>query len=154
MVENELYGYCCQAEDSHERVEMQQNSPIYRLTHPSLHHYVWDSRPDIRSASIVLACAQGVMSIIHNLLEFWGCIIFQSFPASERAKYLPTHGILPHLSWTQSCESLVARLCPRPTARLSGQEAAVYSLDQKCEMPRGEGLLYVIVSRVHKPQGL
>ncbi|KAH8879286.1 hypothetical protein GQ53DRAFT_834234 [Thozetella sp. PMI_491] len=87
MDQNDFYGYVGQAENSYDRIISQHKSATYRLTHPSLHYHVWDSRPDTQSAWILIATAKETTQTVRNLLELWACLIFQTLPISERRKY-------------------------------------------------------------------
>jgi len=80
------------------------NNPLYRIKHPSLHYFVWDSRPDHHSVFVVLAYLDDLKPVanterneivlknehqlILNIAELWGALIFQTLPERELCKYM------------------------------------------------------------------
>ena len=81
---NDFFLYVSQSTDLAKRLSDHMN-PLFRIKHPSLHYYVWDSRPGNLSAFVVLAYLDeptkfsiGNDQLKMNLVELWGALIFQT----------------------------------------------------------------------------
>lgn len=76
---------------------------IFKTKHPSLHYYVWDSRPGNLSAFVILAYLDDIRptntsigtkfmgtdnQLQINIAELWAALIFQTLPEHELKKYM------------------------------------------------------------------
>jgi hypothetical protein len=101
--ENDFFLYFGQSTDLAKRLSDHMN-PLFRIKHPSLHYYVWDSRPGNLSAFVILAYLDdigpantsiGTKLVIGtddqlkiNIAELWAALIFQTLPERELSKYM------------------------------------------------------------------
>jgi hypothetical protein len=99
--EDDFFLYVGQSRNLAKRLSDHMN-PLFRIKHPSLHYYAWDSRPRNMSAFVILAYldeptnfSTGTGLVIGkddqlkmNIVELWGALIFQTLSERELSKYI------------------------------------------------------------------
>lgn len=87
------YLYVGQSGNIQERIR-RHNDPWNRARHPSLHYHLWDSKPGMNSAFVILGNTENLPQLQLNLLESWCSLIFQTLPRTDLRTYLPKGTVL------------------------------------------------------------
>jgi len=82
------YLYVGQSGNIQERIR-RHNDPWNRARHPSLRYHLWDSKPGMNSAFVILGITGNLPQLQLNLLESWCCLMFQTLPSRDLRTYLP-----------------------------------------------------------------